>query len=571
MRKKKTGDISKLFEIDGRITTDPVIISNAFNEQYASTGSRLAKKFPDTGTYDKYCRTSNSYFSLRKVQPKNVRKIIESLEPKTSHGHDLLTNKILKKNAFSFVFPLTYLINTSIQHNYYPLCWKITRIFPIFKGGDSLNTLSYRPVSLSPVSSKILEKVINAQVTKYLEKENLLPTNQYGFRAKNRTSHLLFCFLKKVIEALESKKKVLCTFVDLSKAFDTLPHQAILDKIGHLGFSRDTIDWFRSYLKDRFQYCEFNGILSGYLAVEYGTPQGTCLGPTIFLMYTIDIQYATKHSYIFSFADDTSLITIGDSVEEVERKANEDYCSLTDYYKCSKLTLNLGKTKYMLFGATENLNLTIQGGNIQRTCEYKLVGLILDEKLSFQAHCQETARKTRLIYVMLSKAKYDLSEKAKNTVYNSLFRPYMHQLIEHFGAAAEKYLKPIKILQKKTLRIVYNLPYNASTMTICREKQILRLEDEIILSRIQLAKSIADVNAPQNIKELIPLKKEVTTITRSEGKTMFEIKTPKTNLGLKNSPFNVPYLWNNLHVTAQELNSKSLAKHVKRQLTSLYI
>lgn len=172
---------------------------------------------------------------------------------------------------------------------------------------------------------------------------------------------------------------------------------------------------------------------------------------------------------------------------------------------------------------------------------------------------------------MLSKAKYDLSEKAKNTVYNSLFRPYMHQLIEHFGAAAEKYLKPIKILQKKTLRIVYNLPYNASTMTICREKQILRLEDEIILSRIQLAKSIADVNAPQNIKELIPLKKEVTTITRSEGKTMFEIKTPKTNLGLKNSPFNVPYLWNNLHVTAQELNSKSLAKHVKRQLTSLYI
>ena len=169
---------------------------------------------------------------------------------------------------------------------------------------------------------------------------------------------------------------------------------------------------------------------------------------------------------------------------------------------------------------------------------------------------------------MLGRAKHELAKNTRTMIYNSLFRPYMTYGIEHFGATADKHLKKLKTLQKKTIRIVHGLRYKESTSQICKENNILKIEDEIIVSRIQLAKSIAQDDAPANIKLLLETKEK--SATRSSDKHTFILPKTRTNMGRKNSPYNIPFLWNNLHSTAQSLEPKALTKFIKKTLTSMY-
>jgi hypothetical protein len=569
-RKKKGGTLSHIFNIDGKTTNNKLYIANAFNDHYTTIGSKLAKKFDPTSDYEKYLPENAAAFDLEPVRPEEVEKLIRTLKAKRSHGHDLLTNAILKKMSYVFLRPLTFVINESIRQNKFPTIWKTTRVIPLYKSGDQSEILNYRPISLSPVGSKILEKVVNAQVIGYLKERNLLPDTQYGFRKKSRTTHLVLKLIKIIEEALASGKKVLVTFLDFSKAFDTIPHDQFLRKLESLGFTFFARTWFESYLGGRNQYTEFHGVMSGYLPVTCGVPQGTVMGPLIFLLYTCDVNQVPEYSLIFSFADDTTLVTIGDDVASLQLKANRDYAKLSDWYAHSRLSLNVKKTKYILFGSGENMKLEIQNTIIDRVSHYKLVGITIDEKLNWEEHARLTLNRLKSTFVMLCKTKRQLDTKNLTLLYNSLFRSVMTYGLEFYGAATKTTLRPIQILQNKIIRMIGNYNKETSTADLYRALKILKLEDEIILSRLQLAKSCTDSEAPDHIKSILTIVNKSRMTRYAQEKIILTVPNPKSERGLRSVTYTLPSLWNNLDSTAHHVSPSCLSNFIKRQLLEIY-
>jgi hypothetical protein len=509
-RKKKGGQLSKLFNINGKLITDPEVISNVFNNQYADTGNNLAKKFAGDAMYEKYLRQEPTIFNLRRVSQNTVLHIISKIHNKKSHGHDALTNVILKKTASYLVGPLTHIINRSIATNTFPDSWKTTRVIPLFKGGDKLLTTNYRPISLSPVASKILEKVVNRQIFAYLNRNNILPTTQYGFRPKNQTNHLLLNFTNKLQAVLSKKQVAICAFLDFSKAFDTLCHKTIITKLKYLGFSETACNWFKSYLSNRFQYVEFSGKISALRAVTCGVPQGTCLGPLIFLLYTCDLKHHLTNSTSDSFADDTSITTIADTLAAAKTSAQEDYDILSDWYYQSRLSLNTGKTKIMIFGTNDNdITLTLQGNILEVIDEYKLVGITIDNKLSWKTHTSNVISRVRQYLGAMARAKKCLDKDTLLLMYNGLIRPCYNYGISFYGSAPQSLLKQLGILLKKCIRIICNLTYNTTTGTHFANLNLLKIDEEIKYARLLLMKTIYCHSSPTNVRQiLMTVKKE---------------------------------------------------------------
>lgn len=568
-RKRKGGELSGLFKVNGVITNDKARIAAAFNEQYVNMGSNLAKKFQGEPNFQKYLDYKKQEFDFKTVSPGEVHDTILAMDNKTSHGHDALTNQLLKKFNTYLYKPLTSVINKSIAQSVFPEVWKISRVIPLYKADDVTNMLNYRPVSLCPVASKIMEKVVHKQVYSYVTEKGLIPSTQYGFQKKNQTQHLIAKFLNIVTNALQNKKKVMVTFLDFSKAFDTVPHRPFLEKLFSMGFTVRTVHWFESYLCGREQYVDFKGIFSGTLPIVCGVPQGTCLGPLIFLLYTADLNGYLRHSFLLSFADDTTVITIADSIEQLNKKISKDFEILTDWYKHSRLSLNVKKTEYMLFFSDNGkLAPILQGEKIKQTSAYKLVGLLIDDKLAWDQHLEKVVTKLRQTIGMLARAKHTLPQQCKLLVYHSLFRSYLTYGLAHYGALLESQKKKLQMLQNRALRIVFGEKRTENIKKHREKYKLLTVEDEIILSRIQLGASVADPTAPRNIK-LLYQKTEAARITRQAKKTMFEQPKWKKESLRRSSTYAVPYLYNNLHETVQKLKIKQISRHVKRSLLGL--
>ena len=527
----------------------------------------MAEKFTGEPLHEQYLKQEPTSFRFKHTTIHEIHSIIKNMHNKTSHGHDLLTNKILKTCSDTLSIPLHYIINLSKQQNTFPHAWKTSRVIPLYKKDDKLNITNYRPISLCPVGSKVLKKVINKQVLTYLTTNNILPHSQFGFRPKNRTSHLLLQFINTIEKAIAQKKKIIVSYLDFSKAFDSIPHSLFLSKLPYLGFLPSVCEWFDSYLKNRSQYTDFMGVFSSLEKVICGVPQGTCLGPLIFLMHTIDIKHHLRHSHMFSFADDTTILTIADTFDDAAQKAATDYAILTEWYYHSRLSLNIGKTKYMLFGAADNatINLKMQNTDLERVKEYKLVGLTIDENLKWKSQCQNTAQKLRLTYVMLARNKNILPEKTKILIYHSLFHSHLIYGSEFYGAATKSCLKQLKSLQEKTLKLITKTDIKA----FCKKQKILTVEDTIIKQRIMLAHSILSIDSPTNIK-LILQRSPTTMATRSQNKKQIQICKPSTERQRRSAYYSIPLLWNNLHSSAQNATKRPLSTMVSNQLLQLY-
>ena len=567
-RKRKGGSVSTLIRVQGQATTDKKKIANAFNEWYAGTGTRMSQKFPSNPNHQKYLKYREPVFDLKPIEPYKVKELIDGLQAKKSHGHDALTNELLKKFSYILYRPITSIINKSIHEAKVPDVWKKSRIIPLFKGGDALELVNYRPVSLCPVASKILEKVIYGQVFDYVQSESLIPETQYGFQKGNQTQHLIQKFLSIITEAVNNKKKVLVTYLDLSKAFDTVPHRAFLDKIYAMGFTIRTCHWFESFLTGRQQYVEYLGEMSCLMAVPCGVPQGTCLGPLVYLLYTADLNENIRFSLVLSFADDTTIITIGDTAAEIQRKIDEDYAVLTNWYADSRLSLNVDKTKFMAFNTGE-IKVKLQGAEIQSTDSYKLVGLWIDSDLKWQSHLAAVTRKLRWAYAGLARVKFQLPTRSKLLLYHSLWRSHLIYGLAHYGAVTKAHIKRLQVLQNKTLRSVFNLGYKDNVLPMMKKHKLLTVEDEITLSRLMLTASCLQENTPDNIRRLVKVK-PISRQTRAADRIELVVPNYKSEHLRRTSTYQMPHLFNALGSHAIESSYEAFKTQMKSAMIALY-
>ncbi len=270
--------------VDGIVITDKERIAKSFKKHFETCATKLANNVTNSGECEILINQKQEW-GFKTVQEKEIIETIDSLLPKSSCGFDLLSNKMLKREKTKFSKLLLPLINETIIGKEFPEVLKTAKVIPIFKKGDKTNLNNYRPISLLPVLSKVVEKIINKQLTERLDRDKIIDDNQYGFRKGHSTEDAVIKFIDYIEKAKNTKKHVISIHIDVSKAFDSCNHDILKAKLKRIGLNENSLDLMSSYLKDRAQELWIEKICGGKFVINIGVGQGTVLGPTLFKIY----------------------------------------------------------------------------------------------------------------------------------------------------------------------------------------------------------------------------------------------------------------------------------------------
>jgi hypothetical protein len=573
-KSKHKSDIPNTFISNGHILSGSFEIAEGFNNFFANIGPELSKKIPNSSNSfkDYLSGELQENFIFANMTHDIIFEAAKRLKNKNSAGPDRLSSHILKHILPSIISPICHLFDLSFKSGFIPEILKTAKIVPIFKSGAVDSFTNYRPISLLSPIGKLLEKVAALQMIKFLNKFQILYEHQYGFRANHNTSHPLIHFIDKVFNALNSPDPSysMGIFIDLKKAFDTCDTGILLSKLEHYGFRGKSNEWFKNYLTGRQQFTCIKGIKSNKREMTCGVPQGSILGPLLFILLINDLPNASSF-FTLIFADDTLLQFSGTDLHKLYNLANSELNKISDWFKANKLTLNASKTKYILFRDKSTLvdfkqhDLKIENTSIERigtSCKekyFKYVGIRIDEFLTWEFHKKYVKGKLSSAVFALAQTRNLLSSKIKLTIYNSLFRSHLEYCIHTWGLSGGKELKGIEILQKKAMRYIENTHSRAHTNVLFYKYKTLMVKDLIDYNICNFMQKCTHNTAPSSFQNLFIKNRN---FDRSLSYNLKLVR--KTSLRL--FPTLVfPRVWNAL--TLESKRSESLALFKKKILS----
>jgi hypothetical protein len=358
---------------------------------------------------------------------------------------------------------------------------KEAKIVPIYKDGIKKDPSNYRPISILSVFAKILEGFTCEALTKFLEKHNIIYPHQYGFQKGKNTTDALMKFVSKIQDNFENKLQTITAYIDLKKAFDTCHHPYILLKLEAYGIRGTPLQWFSSYLNGRAQFVQSSTTVSERRTVTYGVPQGSNLGPVLFLLYINDLPNCINSSEAVLFADDTTITAVANEHAMARTLLETDLLSLARWLNTNKLSMNVGKSKICHFTPTNTKqidSITINENALEICNSVKYLGVYIDDHLNWKAHIEYLSIKLNKQIGILKYARTKLKKGALRTIYMSLSHSILLYGLEIWGTALPTILHPVKIAQNKLLRTISFSHYRTSIKPISRNLKILPLEYE---------------------------------------------------------------------------------------------
>ena len=382
---------------------------------------------------------------------------------------------------------------------------KNAQVIPLYKGKEFDKVVNYRPVSLLITISKVLEKPVYSQVYQFLKQQKVLYDSQYGFRSKRSCEQAILELTGRILDAKNKEMHSAAMFLDLSKAFDTLDHEILLKKLDLYSLRGVCNDWLRDYLRDRKLVCRLtsnNGtIRSGTFDVTYGTAQGSCLGPLLFVLFCNDIQLLPTYSKIILFADDTTLLYSHKNVKFLKYALEHDVALLSDWYRANKLSLNMHKTVLLKFWPEgRSFDINTEGVPLVNEHHVKFLGVWLDDCLTWKEHSNIVLNRVKINQKLLTNAKHMLDEKSLMTIYNAHIYSHLSYCLVVWGSMlnAESRDKLYKV-QKACIRIVAKLKPRDSLHGVFPALQTLPFLDLIQLELAKLGFKVSNKHLPAPI------------------------------------------------------------------------
>lgn len=566
---------------DGHKISNNNDIAEKFNSFFTNIGSTLAAKIPDPPSDFKpplaLFNNQHSLF-LTPTSCIEIDEITSKLKLSNSSGDDNISNTLLKKIMPSINLPLVHIFNLSLSNGVVPTKLKIAHVTPIFKAGSKHDFTNYRPISILPSISKILEKIMYTRIFNFISKHNILSPNQFGFRPKRSTymaTNELYC---KIAQNLDNNLHTVGIFLDLSKAFDTINHNILLRKLNQYGIRGLANDWIKNYLSGRQQRVTFNNTLSNATNISCGVPQGSILGPLLFLLYINDLPLCSKIPHFVLFADDTNILFSHRDPKTLETIINNELKHISNWFKLNKLSLNIKKTNFMSFKnkysnkPDTTFEVQIDGIKITQVNTTKFLGLLIDHNLSWTSHTQHVSKIVSKYNGIIRKVRPFLPSNLLTTLYNSLVLPYLSYGTVVWADMNNANLNSLFLLQKRIIRTCTNSLWLDHTDPLFISLKTLKISD---IYKLQLATFMFQYHHNQLPTHLIEpdffntdnLSHDYNT---RHARDIF-IKNTRTVLAKNTSMTQGPMLWNSLSTLLK--NSPSLASfkfQMKKSLTEQY-
>ena len=462
-RNRKKVNVAKLTDKDGLSVTSAEAIAGKFNDYFGNIAKNLKSKIAtkttlnSTDDYKSYLgdSTVGSIF-LTPVSATEIDSTINKLQNKATLDTKISALKaagtcLTLKNALAKV------ITKSFEQGIFPTALKLARVVPIHKGGSRSDVSNYRPISLLSTMSKIYEKLMHYRIVKFMEVNKSIYENQFGFRAGRSCEHALLNAKSNICSALSQRKISLLLLIDFSKAFDMVEHEILLGKLYHYGIRGLAYEWMKSYLTNREQFVSVGGKDSDTSTLEYGVPQGSILGPLLFIIYINDIPNLFKNAQFILYADDANIFITGSNILDIKQQVTKLGDELVKWVNCNGLALNLKKTNYIIFSRSKldgDLSLTINNETIARKKEARFLGVIVDENLTWEKHILSVKQKMSRYVGIMYKLKNKVPLSVRLQIYHSFVQSHLNYCSIIWGFAAKTHIAGLFSAQKKGLRAI---------------------------------------------------------------------------------------------------------------------
>ena len=500
IRKKQTS--LKHLEINGTLETG-LPLANYVNNYFATAALTVTRGLLPPAVYLFLIPAVPNSCFFYPATPLEVSRTIMDLKNKGSKMHDIHP-LIIKDNKDIFADHLTICYNSSLTESIYPDVLKIGRITPVHKSGPEDQIDNYRPISALPSISKIYESLTLNRMMSFIDLHSIFNPAQYGFRPQRSTTQAVTKLLSYVTSAYHKRNYCVCFFLDLRKAFDTINHSILFKKLFHYGFRGTTHEYLKSYFTNRKQYVCIDDSRSDLENIICGVPQGSILGPLCFNLYINDLPKAVSEDCVM-FADDAAFIISSSNLTDLYRRISKLLEDLANYLNYNCLVPNASKSKLMFFSSRKVAELpdfNFSGGTIEWVSEFKYLGLILTNKLSFGKHIAKVALNVSRITGMVASVRDILPRSVLLKLYHALALPHINMHLEIWGAAPAYQLNMLEIKLNNLLRSIFGI-YKENGIPIMGAQEmygtfsILRLGSLFKLRLFRLLYALLDGRYPE--------------------------------------------------------------------------